>query len=421
MADSDLTKLCSICYEQPPKYKCPRCMTATCSLPCYKKHQQRAVCNGKRDPSKYKKKSELATPSGIDHDYNYLKGLERTIDRASEDVNPDQGDVMKAVARGRQKGSMLDVYLRENDITVEHPPKGMARDLQNKTRLTKSKRVAWTIEWVDSSGKSEISDNFTDDVPIGELFSRRLAEKRNAVKRELDGHGLHSQSQARKEAKRLEGLDLEAESGRGSKIRKTSHVANPNPSPGSHDHATQWNAPRMTKAPATSGTDPASGSEMSSGICDDRVAVLDATKTATPGSPHKGGNDSETEPGIEPSSALKQKAAEDRDTNIYLLRPGTAASVRVLAPVKKSLSLTQLLRGRIVRGFPILYVLPNQPDSLPEGFLLEKEYLKSRKEEDKELRKLIEEVPDAGDEMEEGEVEVPDGNSILDMLRRDVS
>lgn len=112
-------------------------MTATCSLPCYKKHQQRAVCNGKRDPSKYKKKSELATPSGIDHDYNYLKGLERTIDRASEDVNPDQGDVMKAVARGRQKGSMLDVYLRENDITVEHPPKGMARDLQNKTRLTK--------------------------------------------------------------------------------------------------------------------------------------------------------------------------------------------------------------------------------------------------------------------------------------------
>lgn len=113
-------------------------MTATCSLPCYKKHQQRSSCNGKRDPSKYIKKSELATPSGFDHDYNYLKGLERTLEQADEDVNFDKtGDFTKAVTRGRQKDSQLEQYFRENGITVEHPPRGMARDLQNKTRMSK--------------------------------------------------------------------------------------------------------------------------------------------------------------------------------------------------------------------------------------------------------------------------------------------
>ncbi|XP_041053754.1 zinc finger HIT domain-containing protein 3 [Carcharodon carcharias] len=32
-------KVCRVCEEQPPKYRCPRCSLRYCSVGCYKKHK----------------------------------------------------------------------------------------------------------------------------------------------------------------------------------------------------------------------------------------------------------------------------------------------------------------------------------------------------------------------------------------------
>lgn len=127
-------------YTQKPKYRCPRCKAQTCSLPCYKRHQQRASCNGKRDPAVFVKRSQLATPAGIDQDYNYLKSVERNIDHAARETS-DRGVGAQSNAKGTERGlhpeSLLQRYLVTNRINVERAPKGMSRQKTNQTRFTK--------------------------------------------------------------------------------------------------------------------------------------------------------------------------------------------------------------------------------------------------------------------------------------------
>lgn len=91
MADPLLSSLCTICHTDPPKYVCPACSAGTCSLPCNKKHKAWANCSGKRDPTAYMPASKLKTPAGVDHDYNFLSGIERERDRNQREVVEEKG------------------------------------------------------------------------------------------------------------------------------------------------------------------------------------------------------------------------------------------------------------------------------------------------------------------------------------------
>lgn len=86
MADTPLTALCGICHSSAPRYKCPRCAARTCSLECVTRHKQWASCSGQRDATAYVPASKLRTPSGIDHDYNFLSAIERVRSRAARDI-----------------------------------------------------------------------------------------------------------------------------------------------------------------------------------------------------------------------------------------------------------------------------------------------------------------------------------------------
>lgn len=105
----------------------------TCSLPCYKRHQQWAQCNGKRDAASFVKRSELATPRGIDHDYNFLTSIERGLQRADDDAEA-RGHENKKYEQNQAK---LQRYLQSNRIIVDRAPIGMTRQKTNRTRMTK--------------------------------------------------------------------------------------------------------------------------------------------------------------------------------------------------------------------------------------------------------------------------------------------
>lgn len=128
---ADTSPVCS--NRNPPKYCCPRDSVRTCSLPCYKRHQQWAQCSGKRDPAAFVKRSDLATPRGIDHDYNFLTGIERGLQRADEDAEARSKDNKKSA----QAQAKLQRYLQTNRIIVDRAPVGMSRQKTNKTRVTK--------------------------------------------------------------------------------------------------------------------------------------------------------------------------------------------------------------------------------------------------------------------------------------------
>lgn len=157
-------------YTETPKYRCPRCRTQTCSLPCYKRHQQRASCNGKRDPAAYLKKSQLATPASIDRDYNYLKSVERGIDDASADARERGVDGHRHPQRGgHEREGAFRRYLAENGIKVEYAPKGMSRQKSNQSRVTKQRQVFWTIEWMDESGERNLRHHAPASESLREL------------------------------------------------------------------------------------------------------------------------------------------------------------------------------------------------------------------------------------------------------------
>ena len=121
-----------------PKYKCPGCSARTCSLPCVKRHKLRADCTGKRDPTKFIKKSELATPAGIDHDYNFLSGIERDLEKVDKSVEERGLDFgLNARSKGDQSQKM-DWQFSTAGVKVIRAPKGLSRAKENKTHRSKS-------------------------------------------------------------------------------------------------------------------------------------------------------------------------------------------------------------------------------------------------------------------------------------------
>jgi hypothetical protein len=115
------------------KYQCPACAARTCSLPCYKRHQQRALCTGKRDPTKYVKKSQLATPAGIDHDFNFITRIERQLEKAEKDVNDKGLGAAPELRRRPRKGELHDHDLNAAGVKVVRAPKGLSRQKENKS------------------------------------------------------------------------------------------------------------------------------------------------------------------------------------------------------------------------------------------------------------------------------------------------
>ncbi|GAB7346915.1 hypothetical protein MBLNU459_g1985t1 [Dothideomycetes sp. NU459] len=196
--DTPLTSLCSVCFTDTPKYVCPRDKVRTCSLACYKRHQQRASCNGQRDPTAYVKKNELTTAAGIDHDFNFLSGIERTFDQADKALRDRGMEASGGLKKRWHAEGPLQRYIRENGIRVDRAPVGMSRQKSNQTRfIQKSKRIVWTVEWVDVDGVKRLSE-VHEATTLADAHAAMLEEKEKEGrkrKRSLDG-------QSRREAKR---------------------------------------------------------------------------------------------------------------------------------------------------------------------------------------------------------------------------
>lgn len=84
------------------------------------------------------KRSQLATPAGIDHDFNFLSGIERAFETADRDAG-GRGIGVEAVSTGRRryngptKGSNLQRGLAASGAVIRKAPVGMSRQKANKT------------------------------------------------------------------------------------------------------------------------------------------------------------------------------------------------------------------------------------------------------------------------------------------------
>ncbi|KAH1306138.1 hypothetical protein KXX11_008536, partial [Aspergillus fumigatus] len=201
--DTLLSDLCTICHINPPKYRCPRCSTRTCSLPCSRRHKLWSQCSGVRDPAAYLKRSELATESAFDRDFNFITKIERSLERAEREAEvrgipldgttaadpavlglehelgqdgpdaeagskrkrPEQGGYVKGEAgflRGAQAAG----------VRVIRAPRGMSRNKANASKWNpKHKCLSWTVEWITANGK-KVTRNCLESCTLAEAYDR---------------------------------------------------------------------------------------------------------------------------------------------------------------------------------------------------------------------------------------------------------
>jgi hypothetical protein len=337
MDDPLLSSLCSICHIDPPKYTCPRCAAQTCSLKCSKRHKLWSSCDGIRDPTVFIPKSKLATPSGIDHDYNFLHSIETRVERSEKRIVEDLGLVEKAELQRARADVDEDEWRRSHKgrhapgeecimrvlkfmgIRVIKAPKGMRRNTENTTNwLRKQKSVNWQVEWIREGNRRDLY-HAAGHMPVGDFYTamceeeRRMnmtdEEKRTEKKRKSQETKVRLAKKARLE--RQKELDL------------TARPSLQNPETGA------WNLNPMV------------------------LALEGDTKQESP--------------------EWKPKTYNFR---LCLLRPLTPASFpKVLVPIDPAKPLTELLRKRDVLEFPTIYVFEKDGNDLPEEFMLEKVYL----------------------------------------------
>jgi hypothetical protein len=319
MADPPLTSLCTICHIAPPIYRCPRCGVRTCSQLCVKKHKTWAECSGERDKTAYKPAREIRTPAGIDHDYNFIKRIELSRERAEklivedkqlmdeEDIRPATFSqiqntlgpdgvrrrvfvtrVLRTPKKNTYSYGLLLRRLRRNNTSVLRVPRGMERQRQNNTSWnSKTQSINWQIEWVvfqesgDIKGR-RILDKALETTPLYKAFAPRLRDD-------------EANKSDRRKRQRLE-----------------------------FKHRNPWSS--TWKEGWSCLQDPYNGTWSK---------VRDSHIDAWPG------------------------ALEDvckRNYAFFLAEPRTGASPRVLMSLDSSITLAEALRGKMVSEFPTLYV-----------------------------------------------------------------
>jgi hypothetical protein len=285
-------------------------------------------------------------------------------------------------------GSALQKYLSEKDIRVEKAPTGMSRQKTNMTRVTNKGNVMWTVEWVARDGKKSVDSESSEGSQLkelwGEVIARRLnVEKGKKRKRE-------SEKQNSTQTPNVQGVEQQTNTN----TQKQ----------GSLPLTGESKLPAQMSAPGNVATDDMSNQQPESSASKEHT---DAQPTEVAGG-SEGGNEAANVPAPE---------------FFYLLRPFTASKLTVLTPIDSSKSLTECLQGQTVLEFPTIYVLPDEPHSLPTGFLLAEQYEKVQKAEEVEVDELMQRTNQStgGALTASREEEKPlDANSILDMLKRDV-
>jgi hypothetical protein len=282
--------------------------------------------------------SELATPSGIDHDYNFLHSIEHRIERSEKLLVEDLEIVSKGELDRARKGEDEESWKRRHEkeapgevciakvlgemqCRVLTAPKGMRRNKENTTGWNRRHRaIHWQVEWMREGSVGRTLYRALGDKAIGEVYDLMCEEERR--------------------------MGLSPEEKRAEKKRKADEIkaaAKKAKVDGSH-------IPELITVPLLQDSERGTWS-----LTPAYALIPDLSQAELP----------ESEPAIRP-----------RNYHLYLHRPLTPSSFpKVLVPLNLNKTLTDLLRKREVLEFPTIYVLHEPPEDIPEKFMLEKHYL----------------------------------------------
>jgi hypothetical protein len=90
------------------------------------------------------KKSQLVTPAGIDHDFNFLTGIERDIEKAEKGLSEGSSGAVGTTrswsqSQASQKGQTNYQHLEFAGVKVIRAPKGLSRQRENTSHRSNTK------------------------------------------------------------------------------------------------------------------------------------------------------------------------------------------------------------------------------------------------------------------------------------------
>ena len=133
-------QICALCTI-PARYKCPRCATPTCSLPCSRKHKQDTRCTGEREKVQYVPMNAYGWGTMM-RDYCYLEDIGRKVSEwgseivrggyttnvsTSKAASTQRSSKGRKPITGKSKRDLLRTHLEKLGIEVELLPAGMER------------------------------------------------------------------------------------------------------------------------------------------------------------------------------------------------------------------------------------------------------------------------------------------------------
>ena len=404
------------------------------------------------------KRNDLATPSGIDHDYNYLTSIERQLDNAERNAS-ERGFLLESQnneiptwkqkgLNGPKKGEMpMKAALEKSGVIVERAPEGMARRKQNATCWDRKcvsgssipggtlmqyrrHRLLWTVEWIHHDGRKElgICHEFDrlQDAYAAHVRSTRSKEdpgqEDEAPPRKRTKHGSKAGSTTRD-------ANIHTEQGCTPNVSATQSTAMKSgaavPPALVHNTTTDANVRSSRKGTIGQPREKPLGSEIS-----------DVLGCAPP--PHDGlarRRKSETPTASTKVETVEALRSQERKMNsefvanptnsslhFYLQAPRLPSPQQVLIPLTSDSTLSNCLRNNLVLEFPSIYVLQEDPMHLPNDYITEGDFDRKMQQEgfkDSIMAKLsgIEEG-----EIEErtGEPDDIDAKRIEEVLIRDL-
>lgn len=170
---------CETCGMEEAKYRCPRCMRYSCSLPCVKKHKAELTCNGVRDKTAYVSIQQF-TEMNLLSDYRFLEDVARTADHISRDA------FLKRPISNKHMYFMKN-RARRQGINLKLLPNGFTKRKENSTFFDKKKQqFCWHVKLqFPQSQAVYIEKRVPDDKTINEILQTYIdPEKSDPVIRQ---------------------------------------------------------------------------------------------------------------------------------------------------------------------------------------------------------------------------------------------
>ncbi|XP_008297806.1 box C/D snoRNA protein 1 [Stegastes partitus] len=141
---------CGVCGSEEAKYKCPACLTHSCSLLCVKKHKEASGCSGVRNKTAFVNLSHFDEMTLLS-DYRFLEDTGRFADGANRD------NLIRA-PHTTFKAKKLAASARKMNITLRFLPVSFTKSRENSTFfLNKEKQFLWHLKLIFPQSSSEFS------------------------------------------------------------------------------------------------------------------------------------------------------------------------------------------------------------------------------------------------------------------------